>query len=183
MGERHLPYVTTNVTVLREAFDRWGTFDPKLTTDTDLWARFIAGGLPVAAIREPLSIRRTHGGQLSSKYASNYDELMTAVSLAAPDEPTRKRLREDMCFEVAGYLIKSAQPAAARKFMLEKLGDAARRSRLYRLTFVPPALLRLARTLREAWLRARYAPALASREVREVTALIKPLLAAEGPET
>ena len=182
LGEKHLPYVTTNVTVSREALNRAGGFDVKLTTDTDLWAKIIAGGAPVAAIREPLAIRRTHGGQLSSKYASNYDELMTAVELASSDEATRRRLREDMVFEVATYLIKAAQPEAARKFMLDKLGDSARGTNLFKLTYVPAGALRLGRGVREAWLRARHAPAFASRETREATALITPLLAAEEPE-
>ncbi|MBI5202293.1 MAG: glycosyltransferase family 2 protein [Elusimicrobia bacterium] len=182
VGEKHLPYVTTNVTVSREALNRAGGFEVALTTDTDLWAKIIAGGAPVAAIREPLSIRRTHGGQLSSKYVSNYDELMTAVDLASSDEATRKRLREDMVFEVATYLIKSAQPEAARKFMLDKLGDAAKGTNLFKLTYVPAGALKLGRGVREAWLRARHAPAFASREVREVTALIRPLLEAEGPQ-
>ena len=62
VGDRFLPYVTTNVAIRREAFTRWGLFRTEMKTlDTELFTRFLARGLPVAALREPLLVRRIHG--------------------------------------------------------------------------------------------------------------------------
>jgi glycosyltransferase involved in cell wall biosynthesis len=181
IGDRHLPYVTTNVAIKAGAFKDWGDFKTDMKTlDTELFARFLSKGLPVAAIKEPLSVRRIHGAQLTDRAAENLDEALIALESSGADEPTKERLREEITAEVAMYLVKAGEPAKARSLLESRLGARAKALRVYALTRLPPVALKAARALRELHLRARPgAPGVPSRELRRVSAWLKPLLAAE----
>ncbi|MDD5656445.1 MAG: glycosyltransferase family A protein [Elusimicrobia bacterium] len=180
VGDRQLPYVTTNVAIRREAFDRWGLFKTQMRTlDTELFARFIREGLPVAAIKEPLSVRRIHGGQLTERHAENFRESLLALESSGASASLRAAMRESICREVAVYMLKAGRPAQAREFLLEALGAAARRTLLFRATFIPGWALASARQLRRAWLMLRHHPAWACGEIGKINALVAPLLAAE----
>ena len=52
VGDKFLPYVTTNVAIRREAFDKHGVFreDLRILEDTELYARMLGGGLEVAGL-------------------------------------------------------------------------------------------------------------------------------------
>lgn len=180
VGDRYLPYVTTNVAIRREAFTRHGGFKTEMKTlDTELFTRFLAAGLKVAALREPLSVRRLHGGQLTDRYAENFEESVLALQSSGAPARTLDVLRREICLEVALYLIKSARPQEARALLRKELGPSARASWAYRMSFAPAPLLRLARDLRQGYLMLRHHPAWADEEIGRVYKLIDPLLAAE----
>lgn len=180
VGDLQLPYVTTNVAIRRDAFALWGTFKTEMRTlDTELFARFLAQGLPVAVLREPLSVRRLHGEQLTDRYVENFRESLLALASSGAPEPVRRQRREEICREVALYLLKAGRPAEARAFLQEELGARARASSLFALTFVPASLLGLARGLRRGWLMLRHHPLWAPAEIRRIGRLIEPLLSEE----
>jgi len=183
VGDRFLPYVTTNVAIRREAFTRWGLFRTEMKTlDTELFTRFLTQGLPVAALREPLSVRRIHGAQLTDHALENFRESMRALAASRASEVERREVREKVVYEVAGYLLKAAQPGQARAFLLAELGAAAKKAPLYPLTFIPAPALRTARGLRRWYLLLRHYPAWAPAQIRDVHRLIAPLLARERAE-
>jgi glycosyltransferase involved in cell wall biosynthesis len=180
VGDRELPYVTTNVALSRDAFTRLGLFKIEMKTlDTELFARFLASGLPVAVIMEPLSVRRIHGAQLTDRYTENYRESLIALDSSGAEPATKGRLRREFALEVALYLVKAARPDEARAFLDAELGDAARGERVDVLARLPAALLSAAEAARRLWLTVRHHPAFASAEEREVYRLIDPLLAEE----
>lgn len=178
VGDRWLPYVTTNVAVAREAFARFGTFrtDLKILEDTELYARMLAGGLEVGALAGPLSVRTLHEGQITREHGRDYRESLEALraSGAAPElvEERRRALAE----EVAGYMLKALKPAEARAFLEAELGPAARRTAVWRWAAVPRPVLAAARAARAAWLKARYSPALAPADYAAATAAVRPFL-------
>lgn len=180
VGDRHLPYVTTNVAILRDAFSKWGVFKTQMKTlDTELFARFLAAGLPVAALPEPLSVRRLHGGQLTDRYAENFDEALQALDSSGAAGETREEMRQELAREVAVYLLKAGRPAEARAFLVKQLGGEGRKGALYKLTFAPRAVLALGRGLKRQWTKLRHHPVWAPPEFTEVRRLIEPLLADE----
>ncbi|MDO8756640.1 MAG: hypothetical protein Q7J64_01395, partial [Elusimicrobiota bacterium] len=176
------PYVTTNVVIAADAFRKWGLFRTEIKTlDTELFTRFLSRGLPVAALREPLSLRRLHGEQLTDRYKENYLEAMEALKSSGAGEPERLRIREEAAEDVALYLVKACRPAEARAFLLETLGAGrARKAQAWGLSFIPANILRALRQGRRAWLRLRHHPALSSARERTAYALVAPLLLAEG---
>ncbi len=182
VGDRHLPYVTTNVAILRDAFSKWGVFKTQMKTlDTELFARFLAAGLPVAALSEPLSVRRLHGGQLTDRYAENFDEALQALESSGAAGETKEDMRQELAREVAVYLLKAGRPAEARAFLVKQLGGEGRKGALYKLTFAPRAVLALGRGLKRQWTKLRHHPAWAPPEFTAVRRLIAPLLAEERP--
>lgn len=149
VGDAWLPYVTTNVAIRRDAFERWGRFKTGMRTlDTELFARFLSQGLEVTAIRRPLSLRRLHGEQLTDRYAENFEESMQALAASGADEATKRRLREAVACEVALYLLKSGRPRQARAFLADKFGEAARKTRVWPWTLVPAWAIMGLRALR-----------------------------------
>ena len=180
IGESRLPYVTTNIAIDAEAFRRWGDFRTDMKTlDTELFARFLSKGLPVAALKEPLSVRRLHGAQLTDRASENLDEALLALDSSGADEATKAGLREKITAEVALYLVKSGEPRRARALLDARLGEKARSLPVYALTRLPGPALKLARKARELYLRARRAPGVTPAELARVSAWLKPLLAAE----
>ena len=182
LGDQHLPYVTTNVVISAAAFRRWGLFRTETKTlDTELFTRFLGRGLPVAVLREPLSVRRLHGEQLTDRYRENFTEAMEALDSSGASASERRRIRVQAAEDVALYLVKACRPAEARAFLREALGASrARTAAAWAFSFLPVPLLRLLRRGRRIWLRLRHHPALATMEERAVYELITPLLLAEN---
>jgi glycosyltransferase involved in cell wall biosynthesis len=181
IGNQHLPYVTTNVAIRREAFERWGKFRTDMRTlDTELFARFLANGLPVAAIKQPLSVRRLHEAQLTSNCIGNFEESMQALAASGASEEEKRKLRYKVARESALYLIKAVRPSQARKFLQDKLGEAARVTPEWRLSMIPIPILAILRRLREMYLRLKYHPCLISSEHRLILRDITLLLEAEA---
>lgn len=180
IGDRHLPYLTTNVAIRREAFERWGAFSAGLkATDTELFARFLSRGLPVAVIRKPLAVRRLHEDQITAGHVENFKQSMAALPSTGASEAERRDLRDSVARGVALDLVKAGRPLEARTFLSETLGACARHSFVWGLTYVPGAALNALRGLRRAFLRLRCHPALLGPEERRVWGLIQPLLDAE----
>ncbi len=181
VGDRRLPYVTTNVAIARDAFARHGLFKTEMKTlDTELFARFLAAGVPVAAIKQTLSVRRIHGAQLTDRYAENFRESLLALDSSGAGAEVKARMRREFALEVALYLVKAARPAEARAFLDDELGSSARTERVYSLARLPAGALRAAELARRAWLTASRARLFSSAEEREVYRLIDPLLADEA---
>lgn len=180
IGDAHLPYVTTNVAIRADAFERWGDFRTDMKTlDTELFARFLGKGLPVAAIKEPLSVRRLHGAQLTDRASENLDEALIALESSGADEATKARLRERVTVEVALYLVKGGEPGKARVLLEQRLGAKARPLPVFKMTRLPAPALQLARKARELLLRLRPAPGIPRAELRRLRGWLDPLLAGE----
>lgn len=181
VGEEFLPYLTTNLAIPRALYEKYGTYRKDMVIlDNELYARMLADGVQVGVLREPLAVRRIHGGQVTHKWIEEFPEAVEALKAGQTPPETMAAERDKLVLEVANYLWRNLQPAAAREFLLKELGPRARKTGLYRRTFIPGALLGLAKALRRAWLTLRHHPALASPEVRRVYALIDPLIAREN---
>ena len=182
VGDAELPYVTTNVAISREVFSAHGLFRTEMRTlDTELFARVLGAGVEVAALKEPLSVRRLHDDQLTDRYQENFRESMKALDSARARPAEREAVRRRTAEEVATYLVKAARPAEARQFLASELGaDAARRTAAWRLAVLPPWALRALKAARTAWLKARWHPAFAPARAREVWDMVRPLLDEEG---
>jgi len=180
VGDRELPYVTTNLALRRDFFDKYGLFRTEMKTlDTELFTRFLAHGLPVAAIREPLSVRRIHSAQLTDRAFENFEENMQALGSSGASPEVRNEIRLRIAHETAGYMVKAGQPREARELLTREFGKDARPALLYAAAFVPAWALNAARALRRAWLVARHHPAWAPGALREISRLIEPLLKEE----
>jgi len=181
VGDKQLPYLTTNLALRRDAFERYGLFRTEMKTlDTELFTRFLAQGLPVAVLREPLSVRRIHGAQLTDRAVENFEETIEALGSSGASPQICLEVRKRMARDTAMYLIKAGLPCEARGLLEREFGGAARTTALYGLTFVPAPALHAGRRLRQAWLILRHHPAWASKSLREIYLLIEPLLREEG---
>ncbi len=180
VGEGQLPYVTTNVAIARSAFDAHGLFKTEMRTlDTELFTRVLAGGVPVAVLRQPLSVRRLHDDQLTDRYEENFKESMLALESAGASYKEAEAVRRRTAEEVALYLVKAGRPDEARVFLRRELGGAALSTQVWRLAGLPAGALKAAKALRAAWLRARWHPALAPAAAQGVWSRVSPLLADE----
>jgi glycosyltransferase involved in cell wall biosynthesis len=174
VGDEYLPYVTTNIAVERGAFDKFGRYreDLKILEDTELYVRMLAGGLKVGVIRQPLSVRTLHAGQITGDYHKDFEEALIALKAGDPAPEVFARKRRKLAIEVATYMFKNVQPDQARELLREELGDDATSHPLYRLCLTPRPLLSAARTARQAWLHVRYArPFAPAAFVRSETAI------------
>lgn len=169
-----LPYVTTNVAIRREAFDRFGLFreDLKILEDTELYARMLAGGLQVGVLREPLAVRVLHERQITGDHLRDFEEAVLALKAGGAPPEVAARRRRELALEVAEYLWKGLKAREARELLKRELGQDAPCLR----TYLPRPLLRAARAARGLWLRARYSPLLAPPEYRAADRQIRPYL-------
>lgn len=177
VGDRWLPYVTTNVAVSLEAFRRFGPFreDLRILEDTELYARMLAGGVEVGALKEPLSVRTLHEGQITRDHARDFAEAVEALrSSGAPAAEFEER-RRALAVEVAGYMLKGLEPAKARAFLEEQLGAEARATPVWKLSFLPVPLLAAARAARG--LAARASASFGRPDLRAAEAAVAPILA------
>jgi len=179
LGDKFLPYVTTNVAVAREAFGRLGLFKTEMRTlDTELFTRFLAAGVPVAALKEPLSVRRLHESQLTGRHEENYREALAAIEASGASEEIKQEVRDRAAFEVSMYLVKGGQPAQAREFLRRHLGQRAKQAPAYLWSALPAPVLEALRRGRKAWLIAGSALR-GGAQARQVQALVRPLLREE----
>jgi len=178
VGEEHLPYVTTNVAIRREAFDKFGVFreDLRILEDTELYARMLAGGLEVGALHEALAVRCLHEAQITRDHARDFEEALVALEAGAPPPDVAARARRRLAVEVASYFWKGLEPGRARSFLVKELGPEARSHPLYWKTFAPTLLLAMAKEVRRAYLTSRYAPLLAPQDLRRAERLIRPYI-------
>ena len=89
-------------------------------------------------------MRRIHGAQLTDHALENFQESLLALEASGASAPERQEMRVTLVREVAGYLLKAAQPEQARAFLLAELGAAAKEASLYPYTFIPAPALRAA---------------------------------------
>jgi glycosyltransferase involved in cell wall biosynthesis len=179
VGDKFLPYVTTNVAIRREAFARYGLFreDMRILEDTELYARMLAGGLEVGALAQPLSVRTMHEAQITRDYETTFREAVMALEAGRPEPAERERRWRELVLETATYFLKEGRPGQAREFLVRQLGAEARGSNLYRLSFVPAAALLWLKRLRRGALELRWGAGLSSEEFRSAERTIAPWLA------
>ena len=178
VGDAYLPYVTSVVCVRRRAFQDVGFFreDLRILEDTELYARMLKSGLPVGALNQPLAVRFLHEGQITHDYRKDFVESMEALKAAEAPPEVSAGVRRRVACEVASYLWKSGQPAAARELLRREAGGRPRSLPLYWRTFLPSPLLAPLRGLRRLYLRARYHPLLVTREFREAQRVVGSLV-------
>lgn len=181
VGLERLPYLTTNLAVSRDAFQATGLFreDLRILSDTEMAARLLASGAEVGVIGKSLSVRRLHEGQVTRQWTREYEEAIEALKAGRTPGGVFDAEKEKLVYEVAGYLWRSLQPAETRRFLLAELGERVRSSKLYRATYIPLPILRAARLLRRAYIRARYSSRWASGEFKEIYRLVQPMLESE----
>ncbi|MBI3549008.1 MAG: glycosyltransferase family 2 protein [Elusimicrobia bacterium] len=179
IGDRYLPYVTTNVAIRKDAFDTHGVFKTEMRTlDTELFARFLAAGLAVAAIKRPLSIRRLHEDQLTGRYRENFEESMIALASSGATPEEAADVRGSVAADVALYLVKAGRKTEAREFLEETLSGAGRSTAAWRLSLLPDWTLSVLRAVRTAAMSLRYS-ALAPSEYGRALSSVQSLLDAE----
>lgn len=178
VGDRHLPYLTTNLAIAREAFERIGLYRPdiRLLDDTELYSRFLAAGREVAATAEPLAVCTAHAEQATHDYAGTFADAMLAVRSGGAPPEVEADYRRALARAAAANMAKSGRPGEARAFLAAQ-GVAPDRA-LAALTACPAALLRLGRRLRGAYLALRYGGLLAPAEYARVRERVLPLMAA-----
>ncbi len=181
VGDSHLPYVTTNVAIATEAFREHGKFKTEMKTlDTELFARFLAAGLPVGVIKTPLSLRRLHGDQLTGdRHRENFRESMLALEASGASPEVRAKTRRKVACEVALYLVKAGQPKEAREFLDEALGAEAPSTAAWKLGALPSWLLIGLAAARRTFLQAKNLPFLLPEDQKAALRAVAPLLAEE----
>lgn len=181
VGEEFLPYLTTNLAIPRALYQKYGHYrKDMIILDNELYARMLADGVEVGVIKKPLAVRRIHGGQVTHKWIEEYPEAVEALKAGGASPEVLAAEKEKLVYEVANYLWRNLEPRKAREFMLQELGARAKKSPLYKRTFMPPSVLAVAKQARKAWLMTRHHPLLASAAERAVYDLIDPLIAAES---
>ena len=182
VGHPRLPYLTSNLAVRRALFDRVGRFreDMLILEDTELYARMLASGAQVSAIRRPLAVRRIHPGQITRDYRVDYREALLALAAGGATAEEARAVKRRVALEVAGYLWRDLRPAEARGFLRAELAGRAPATALYWLSFLPAASLAPAKSLRRLWLRWAWHPAWAEAEMREAYRFVSPLLEREA---
>ena len=180
IGEKHIPYVTTNMSIAKAAVDQAGTFHESIPilADTEMVVKVLAAGWETGVLREPLSVRRLHDAQVTRDHAKAFQE--SAVVLASAKLPPEKEaaLRGELALETATYMVKGLEPEKARRFLRESVAprDAAW-WRLYAAASAPRTLLAVLRAVRAAALKTGAANAPAARaEFARVEALVRTIL-------
>lgn len=176
VGEKYLPYLTTNMSIAREAFSKVGLLREELSilADTEMAARILSSGIPVGVIRKPLAVRRIHEKQITRDYERDFRESMIALKSGGATPEVEKTYREELILQTAEYLIKSLKPRKAMQFLLN---SSLRRGwwfyRLLLLALLPAPLLGWLRQMRTAYLKLRCHPWLATNEYRRATRLLR----------
>lgn len=178
VGDRFLPYLTSNLAVRRSAFDHVGFYreDMKILEDTELYARMLASGLKVGALREPLAVRRLHETQITHDYAVDFAENLIALKAGEAPPEEYAAAERSLNLEFSAYFAKGLDPENAVDFLRRHSGD--RNSaywRVFGMSLLPVSLLRAAKHGRAAALRLRYHPLLAPREFDRVRTYVESL--------
>jgi glycosyltransferase involved in cell wall biosynthesis len=179
IGDRYLPYVTTNLSIAKEAFDRVGPFHEgiPILADTDMCVRILDSGIEAGVLPEPLAVRRLHDAQITKDHAKTFEESAVVLKNAQVSDEMRESLRRDLALEIAGYMIKNFQGRRTQEFLK---GTGIERDlsfwRLYAMGFLPRPFLRLLYAARKRYLELRYDPRFAGKEFKAIDALVRPLL-------
>lgn len=180
IGDEHLPYVTTNMSIRADAVEKAGKFheDSPILADTDMVVRVLAAGYETGVIREPLAVRRLHDAQVTRDHAKAFRE--SAVPLASAKLPPAEEaaLRRRYALDAAVYLIKELEPGKARAFLDEApIPHDAAWWRLYAAALTPRPVLAALRAARAAFLKkGPVAPPARSLEFAAVEELVRPLM-------
>ena len=179
IGDRYLPYVTTNLSIAGSAFDRVGTFQEAIPilADTDMCVRILDEGYEAGVIPQPLAVRRLHETQITQDHAKTFEESQVILANAQVSEEMRQSLRRNLALETAGYMVKSRRGRKMQEFLRRTgIERGARYWALYVLGFLPVPFLDFLYAARKLYLTRHYDPALASREFAEIGALVRPIL-------
>jgi glycosyltransferase involved in cell wall biosynthesis len=180
VGEEFLPYLTTNLAIPKALYEKYGHYrQDMIILDNELYARMLEDGVEVGVIREPLAVRRIHGGQVTHKWIEEYPEAVEALVAGKTPADVLAVEKEKLVYEVANYLWRNLEPEKARAFMLKELGEKAKSSKLYARTFIPAPALAIAKKAREWRLRVAHHPIWAGPAEKQVYSLIDPLIAEE----
>ena len=179
IGEKHLPYVTTNMTIARSAIDKVGLFheDIPILADTEMVVRVLAAGTETGVLREPLSVRRLHDAQVTRDHVKAFDESRVVLASARMEPEAEAALRRELVLESATYLIKGLEPVKARRF-LEGSGipHDASYLKLHAASLAPRPLLAALRAARGAFLKSAPRAPVSGAEFAAVEALVRPIL-------
>lgn len=179
IGESRLPYVTTNMSIAREAIADVGFFheDIPILADTEMVVRVLAAGYSTGVLREPLAVRRMHDAQVTRDHARAFEETRVVLDSAKLKPEEMAALRRDFAHETAVYLIKGLEPEKARHFLKNSgLPRDGVYWRLYAAGLAPRPLLAALRAARAAFLQvAPRAPAV-SAEFAKVETLVRTIL-------
>jgi glycosyltransferase involved in cell wall biosynthesis len=179
MGDRYLPYVTTNMSIAREAFDKVGPFHEgiPILSDTDMVVRVLDAGFEAGVIPEPLAVRRLHDAQVTKDHTKAFEETAVVLQNAQISDELKESLRRDYALEIGLYLLKTLDGKKMRDF-LKRTGIERdfRYWRLYAAGFLPSFVLSLLYRMRKAYLERRFDPRFAGEEFRKIDDLVRPIL-------
>lgn len=158
ISDRWLPYVTTNVALLRGALEKAGPFreDMSHLEDMELYVRILRD-FPAAFIPEPLSVYRIHTlsgspASLTLKWDDGIKDFLEALRTADPPPEAERELRDYVYGQYFSVFLKNARAARARECLLETSGRGPAFALKYAATFAPAWGLR---ALKTAWGAAR----------------------------
>jgi glycosyltransferase involved in cell wall biosynthesis len=178
VGDRFLPYLTSNLAVSRGAFERVGRFreDMKILEDTELYARMLASGLTVGVLRMPLAVRRLHEAQITHDYAVDFEESLLALQSGGAPTEEFEAARHRLALEIAAYFVKGLQPQNTHDFLRRHAGHRGSAYwRILLLSLAPRALLKAAKDLRAEALALRHHPWFAPKEFERVRRYVEAL--------
>lgn len=180
IGEDHLPYVTTNMSIRADAIAKVGKFheDTPILADTDMVVRVLTAGYEAGVIREPLAVRRLHDAQVTRDHVKAFRESAVPLASAKLEPAAEAALRRRLAHDAAVYLIKGLEPEKARAFLAEApIPHDAAYWRLYAAALTPRPMLATLRALRAALLKkAPVASPARSLEFAAVEELVRPLM-------
>ncbi|MEK7388700.1 MAG: glycosyltransferase family A protein [Elusimicrobiota bacterium] len=151
IGESRLPYVSTNMSISRQALAAAGFLREDIHTlaDTELVVRVLAAGHEVGVLRDPLAVRRVHDGQITRDHVKAYEETSVVLKSAQLTDEEALQLRRGYARDTALYLIKGLETRKAREFMRDcGLPRDAAYWRLYAAALVPSCILSALRRMR-----------------------------------
>lgn len=174
VGDRHLPYLTSNIMLKRENFEQVGTYreDLKILEDCELYARMLAAGVEVGVVRECLAVRTLHEGQITHDYAVDYEESLIALRSGGAPPEFEAAFARQLAREIGVYYLKDLQPKRAREF-LAKAGEGW--TPLYAATLLPVPVLAGLRGMRRVFLASGGTQVASSKEFKAVEAKVESL--------
>jgi glycosyltransferase involved in cell wall biosynthesis len=147
ISDRWLPYVTTNVAVLREAAEKAGPFreDMSHLEDMEFYVKVLRD-YPAAFIPEPLSVYRIHTlsgspASLTLKWDDGIKDFLEALRTAAPPPEAERELRDHLYGQYYTVFLKNARTRRARECLLETSGRGPAFALKYAATFTPRPVL------------------------------------------
>lgn len=179
IGEKHMPYVTTNMSIARSSIENAGFFheDIPILADTEMVVRLLAAGAETGVLRRPLAVRRLHDAQVTRDHIKAFEESRVVLASARMEPAAEAALRRELALEAATYLIKGIEPEKARRFLKASgIPHDASYWKLYAGSLAPRPLLSALRIARKALLRSGPRAPVADAEFTAVEALVRPIL-------